>query len=91
MPRRYYDYVPEFQNLHVLSTIGSWILITGLIIMFANLIHSLKHGQPCHEADPWGGGRTLEWKIPSPPPQENFEEIPRIDHGPYEAEGSVAK
>src|SRR3990167_4230809 len=36
MPRRYYDYLPEFQSYHVASTIGSWILILGLIIMFTN-------------------------------------------------------
>jgi cytochrome c oxidase subunit 1 len=26
---------------------------------------------------------TLEWTIPSPPPVENFEEIPTITTGPY--------
>ena len=26
---------------------------------------------------------TLEWKIPSPPPVENFEEIPEIHGSPY--------
>jgi cytochrome c oxidase subunit 1 len=25
--------------------------------------------------NPWGG-KTLEWTVPSPPPHENFEEIP---------------
>jgi cytochrome c oxidase subunit 1 len=33
--------------------------------------------------NPWGG-RTLEWTIPSPPPPENFEEIPNVVHGPYD-------
>jgi cytochrome c oxidase subunit 1 len=91
MPRRYYDYIPEYQNLHMLSTFGSWILITGIIIMLVNLIHSLKHGRICREKDPWGGGRTLEWTVPSPPPLENFDEIPRIDRGAYDSEGAAAK
>ncbi len=29
MPRRYYDYLPQFHPYHLTSTIGSWILITG--------------------------------------------------------------
>jgi len=34
-------------------------------------------------SNPWGGV-TLEWHIPSPPIQENFEEIPTITHKPYD-------
>ncbi|HEU4930121.1 MAG TPA: cbb3-type cytochrome c oxidase subunit I, partial [Candidatus Krumholzibacteria bacterium] len=84
MPRRYYDYLPEYQKWHVVSTVGSWILIAGILLMFANLLRSLKTGKPCHELDPWGGGRTLEWTVPSPPPLENFATIPNITHGPYD-------
>ncbi|NIM19097.1 MAG: cytochrome c oxidase subunit I [Candidatus Latescibacteria bacterium] len=86
MPRRYYDYLPQFHTWHLMSTIGSWILISGLILMFANLIRSLRKGERVG-SDPWGGS-TLEWSISSPPPKENFEEIPRIDHGPYEFKGA---
>ena len=32
--------------------------------------------------NPWGG-TTLEWKVPSPPPLENFDEIPIVTGGPY--------
>jgi cytochrome c oxidase subunit 1 len=84
MPRRYYDYLPEYQKWHLISTIGSWILISGILLMFWNLLRSLKTGKPCHELDPWGGGRTLEWTVPSPPPLENFATIPTITHGPYD-------
>jgi cytochrome c oxidase subunit 1 len=85
MPRRYYDYLPQYQTLHVISTVGSWILITGILIMFINLIRSLKTGPVCTDRDPWGGGRTLEWSVPSPPPLENFEEIPTVTRDPYDA------
>jgi len=88
MPRRYFDYLPEFQGWHVVSTVGSWILVTGILIMLVNLIHSLRHGSPCTANDPWGGGRTLEWKTTSPPPVENFEEIPVVTRGAYELEGA---
>jgi cytochrome c oxidase subunit 1 len=84
MPRRYYDYLPQFHGLNVVSTVGSWILITGVLIMFINLFRSLKTGPKCDAKDPWGGGRTLEWMVPSPPPLENFGEIPTITRGPYD-------
>lgn len=81
MPRRYYDYLPEFQTYHIIATVGSWIMITGMIIMFANLIRGLYKGAVAPE-NPWDG-TTLEWKVPSPPPLENFDEIPVVTHGPY--------
>ncbi|MCX7907973.1 MAG: cbb3-type cytochrome c oxidase subunit I [Ignavibacteria bacterium] len=82
MPRRYWSYLPEYQTLHIISTVGSWVLILGLIIMFANLIYALFKGKPA-EANPWGGV-TLEWTIPSPPPHENFDKIPNVTNGPYD-------
>jgi len=82
MPRRYYDYLPEFQIYHVISTVGSWILGLGLMLMVVNLIISLRRGARA-PANPWGG-MTLEWRIPSPPPHENFQDIPVITTGPYD-------
>ena len=82
MPRRYYDYLPEFEMYHVISTAGSWILAAGLIIMVLNLLFSLRRGASASE-NPWGGV-TLEWTISSPPPAENFHEIPTITTGPYD-------
>jgi len=81
MPRRYYDYLPQFQSLHILSTVGSWILVSGIVFMFGNLFYALLKG-PKALANPWGG-TTLEWRIPSPPPLENFDEIPMVIGGPY--------
>ncbi len=82
LPRRYYAYLPKYQPLQVISTVGSSILILALILMFYNLIRSLFKG-PMAGANPWGG-TTLECQISSPPPAENFEEIPVVTHGPYE-------
>jgi cytochrome c oxidase subunit I len=82
MPRRYYDYLPEFAPLNLVSTIGSWILAVGLILMLVNLIRGLLKGEPVGD-NPWGGA-TLEWTIPSPPPTENFLEEPVVTHGPYD-------
>jgi cytochrome c oxidase subunit 1 len=82
MPRRYFDYVERFHGGNIISSIGALILITGLLIIFINLIRSARHGAPA-EKNPWNG-RTLEWTVPSPPPEENFEETPVITTGPYE-------
>jgi cytochrome c oxidase subunit 1 len=82
MPRRYYDYLPQFHTGQIISTVGSWILVTGLIIMFYNLIRSISKGERAGD-NPWGG-LTLEWATSSPPPAENFPEIPVVTHGPYD-------
>ena len=81
MPRRYYDYLPIFHAGQFLSTLGSWILAGGVIWMFTNLIRSVYKGERAG-SNPWGG-TTLEWQVPSPPPPENFEEIPVVKQGPY--------
>jgi len=84
MPRRYFDYLPQFHAANILSSMGSWVMAIGFIIVLINLIHSARKGKPA-EMDPWHG-KTLEWTIPSPPPVLNFDEIPTIaaEDGPYE-------
>jgi cytochrome c oxidase subunit 1 len=72
MPRRYFDYLPQFTFGHQLSAIGGALLLIGFIIMIANLFS--KKGTIAGP-NPWGG-KTLEWTIPSPPPLENFEVMP---------------
>ena len=86
MPRRYYDYLPEFATLNLAATIGSWILALGLVIMLVNLFHGLFRGKP-FVGNPWGGA-TLEWSTPTPPPTENFLVEPIVTHGPYDFKGT---
>ncbi|XPV75488.1 MAG: cytochrome c oxidase subunit I [Desulfovibrio sp.] len=81
MPRRYYNYLPEYQAGHVFSTVGSWVLALGLVITFYNLIKGIRHGEPT-TSNPWRAA-TLEWQCPSPPPVHNFEEEPEVTHHPY--------
>lgn len=83
MPRRYFDYLPEFHIYHLISTVGSWILMTGLIIMFTNFVKALRSQTTYSNSNPWGG-ETLEWSIQNTPSLENFEIIPTITAGPYE-------
>lgn len=81
MPRRYYDYLPQYQDLHVFASIGAFIMVTGIVLMFGNLLRGLIKGDKASD-NPWGG-TTLEWRISSPPPVENFDEIPVVVGGPY--------
>jgi len=82
MPRRYADYLPEYVVYHRLSTIGSWIMVSAILLMFGNLIYSLWRGRRSG-VNPWGGA-TLEWQVPTPPPVENFVGRPDLSRGPYE-------
>ena len=76
MPRRYYDYVPEFQTWHQVSTIGAFLLGGGLLIAAGVLVHSLFRGAKA-PANPWGAA-TLEWQCSSPPPHNNFDDPPVV-------------
>jgi cytochrome c oxidase subunit 1 len=82
MPRRYYDYDPSFQPLHVISTVGSWILGAGMSFTLGYLIVALFTGERA-PANPWDS-RSYEWLTPSPPPPHNFTEEPVFELGPYD-------
>jgi len=82
MPRRYQDYLPQFNDLNMLSTIGSWILVAGLLTMIINLIRAIRNGDPAPD-NPWGA-TTLEWQTTSPPPLLNFATPPEVTTGPYD-------
>jgi cytochrome c oxidase subunit 1 len=82
MPRRYYNYIPEFQPFHQASTIGAFILGVGFILTTVSLIRSLLK-KPDAPMNPWGSN-TLEWSISSPPPYYNFDKVPQVTEGPYE-------
>ncbi len=87
MPRRYATYLPEFQPLHVLSTIGSWILAAGLFLHLFTFIWSLAAGKKA-PANPWGS-LTFEWDTDSPPIEHNFHHEPVCTHGPYDYDNVV--
>ncbi|HBZ01431.1 MAG TPA: cytochrome c oxidase subunit I, partial [candidate division Zixibacteria bacterium] len=82
MPRRYYSYPAQYQPMHYYSTVGSWVLTAGFIIMAIYLIRSLFNGRAAGD-NPWGA-LTFEWTTSSPPPTENFKDNPVLTHGPYD-------
>ncbi len=87
MPRRYYSYLPEFQQLHMISTFGSWILAVGFFLILYYLIQSLRKGEKATE-NPWGS-LSLEWQTQSPPITYNFNEIPTITEDAYNYQEGV--
>lgn len=82
MPRRYFDFLPEFSFWQLISTIGSWLMIITIFLIIYNFIDALRNGKKA-PANPWGGV-TLEWHTTSPPPLENFKKIPTVEHEPYD-------
>ncbi len=82
MPRRYYDYLPQFETGNFLAGFGGMIMVAGMLLMFINLWASFRVRVKA-SADPWGG-TTLEWQVPSPPPLHNFVNEPRIPDYPYD-------
>jgi len=85
MPRRYHAYPEEFQVLNVLSSAGATILGVGYLIPIIYFIWSMRYGKRA-SANPWGA-YGLEWEIPSPPPTQNFEEIPVVTREAYDYTG----
>ena len=82
MPRRYHAYPEEFQPLNILSSAGASILGVGYLLPVCYFLWSLKWGRVSGR-NPWGA-TGLEWEIPSPPPTENFAEIPDVTWEPYD-------
>jgi cytochrome c oxidase subunit 1 len=81
MPRRYHAYPPQFQVLNVMSTAGASILGVGYLMPLVYLIWSMRYGRVAGP-NPWSA-TGLEWQTPSPPPTENFEQIPVVTEAPY--------
>ncbi len=81
MPRRYWQYPPEFQALNVLSTAGASILAAGYLLPMIYFVWSLRYGKIA-DANPWHAA-GLEWKTTSPPPTFNFDETPVVTWEAY--------
>ncbi|MBX3039709.1 MAG: cytochrome c oxidase subunit I [Bdellovibrionaceae bacterium] len=82
MPRRYFDYIPAYESLNRISTVGSWLIGAGFLISLYVIIDCLVRGKKAPE-NPWGS-KTLEWTVASPPPHHNFHHDPVVSAGPYE-------
>ena len=79
MPRRVYTYPAglglELPNL--ISTLGSFVLGTAVVLFVVNGLVSLYRGAIAGP-NPWGAA-SLEWATASPPPVYNFAHIPVVE------------
>lgn len=80
MQRRVYRYAPGlgFDMWNLLSTIGAFTIALSIVVFLVNAIMTINRGERAG-ADPWDA-RTLEWSVPSPPPEHNFDEVPVVGH-----------
>ncbi len=89
MPRRYFDYLPQYAKGNFFAGFGAVFMIIGIFLMVINLLITLRKPMDA-QADPWGG-TTLEWQTPSPPPLHNFVTEPCVSDYPYDFTGVVKK
>lgn len=82
MPRRYFDYLPAYESLNKISSIGAATIGVGFLISLFVILHAIFKGQKASD-NPWGS-KTLEWQTVTPPPHENFHQTPVVTEGPYE-------
>ncbi|MFQ5967416.1 MAG: cytochrome c oxidase subunit I [Acidimicrobiia bacterium] len=61
---------------NAIATVGAFLIALSVLIFMYNWVVSKRRG-PATSADPWDA-RTLEWSIPSPPPEFNFARIPVV-------------
>jgi cytochrome c oxidase subunit 1 len=77
MPRRVYEYSDHsWTAYNFISTVGAYTIGVGILLTIANIAWSLKRGAVAGP-DPWKAN-TLEWFTPSPPPENNFDVVPRV-------------
>ena len=82
MPRRYATYPPQYQALHIVSTVGACLLALGMLVTLGYLVVAVARGRAAGP-NPWRS-RSFEWRSPSPPPPHNFDDPPVWTDGPYD-------
>jgi cytochrome o ubiquinol oxidase subunit 1 len=68
-----------WQPLFIVAAIGAACIALGVVFQVVQVIVSIRDRTLNRDTtgDPWGG-RTLEWMLPSPPPEYNFATIPTV-------------
>ncbi|MFW7381882.1 MAG: cytochrome c oxidase subunit I [Oligoflexus sp.] len=80
MPRRVYTYPVEagLGPLNMLATLGSFIVAVGILLVLINIFYGRKKSSAAGD-NPWQA-ESLEWSIPSPPPNYAFARFPVVGH-----------
>ena len=78
MPRRYIEYPEAFAQWNYVSSIGAFIAFASFCFFIVVLAYTLLAGRRETRPNPWGEfADTLEWTLPSPPPEHTFEQLPK--------------
>ena len=81
MVRRVSSYDPQYTGWNLLASLGAFLLGMATLPFIANIVASWLNGKAAPN-NPWHA-TGLEWTTTSPPPLENFEEIPTVNLAPY--------
>ena len=78
MPRRYIDYPEAFAYWNHISSIGAFISFASFLLFIGIVFYALLWGKRESRANYWNEyADTLEWTLPSPPPEHTFEQLPK--------------
>jgi cytochrome c oxidase subunit 1 len=82
MRRRVADYPAEFGAVNLFVSIAALNIALSVAVFVFNMVQSWRRG-PQAASNPWRA-QTLEWQVASPPPVDNFDQIPTVAATPYQ-------
>ncbi len=78
MPRRYIDYPEAFAYWNKISSMGAFLSFASFLLFIGIILYTLLYGRRVTEKNYWNEwADTLEWTLPSPPPEHTFETLPK--------------
>ncbi len=74
MPRRYIDYPEAFAYWNYISSWGAFLSFASFVFFIGIVFYTLLAGKRVTEKNYWNEyADTLEWTLPTPPPEHTFE------------------
>jgi cytochrome c oxidase subunit I len=82
-PRRVFEYATNLTGLNDWVSISSYFLGFSILLFVINFVWSTVIVREREVGNPWES-RGLEWQVSSPPPADNFDQVPVVLSGPYD-------
>jgi cytochrome c oxidase subunit I len=78
MPRRFIDYPEAFAYYNWWSSMGAFLSFASFVFFIGIVFYTLLAGRRITQNNYWNEyADTLEWTLPSPPPEHTFEQLPK--------------
>ena len=78
MPRRYIDYPEAFAYWNEVSSWGAFLAFASFLMFIGIVFYTMFKGEKITENNYWNEhADTLEWTLPTPPPEHTFETLPK--------------